>query len=167
MRTAIVLGAMLLFMGAGCGRAESITPTAPAPTPPETSAPAIPPNAPPPTSPPPTAVVPPTAPPGIPTPAPAAARVIKITAKDWQWSPSEIRTKKGERVIFEVTSADIDHGFAIPELGINRALKPGVTERIPFTADKMGTFSFLCSVSCGQGTGGHGHRTMRGALIVE
>ncbi|MBI4449488.1 cupredoxin domain-containing protein [Candidatus Uhrbacteria bacterium] len=92
----------------------------------------------------------------------AAPQVIRITAKQWEFVPAEIRVRKDTRVILEVTSTDVDHGLSIPDFTINRTLRPGATERIEFTPDKTGSFSMVCSVFCGQG-----HRGMRGTLIVE
>lgn len=90
------------------------------------------------------------------------SQVIRVTAKQWEFVPSEIRVKKGERIILEVTSTDVDHGLSIPDFNINQNLRPGATERIEFTPDKAGTFSMVCSVFCGGG-----HRGMRGTLTVE
>ena len=57
---------------------------------------------------------------------------------------------------------DVEHGFAIPEFGINENLAPGKSVDIEFTADMAGSYSFFCSVYCGSG-----HTSMRGTLIVE
>lgn len=152
-RHLLIALAALILLGAGCTKAATPPPTPVASAP----APAIPPNAPPPTAPPPVNVTPPAPPPSA-----AAPRVIRVTAKQWEFIPAEIRARKGEAIVLEITSTDVDHGFALPDFTINRTLKPGTTERIAFTADKTGRFDFACSVVCGQG-----HRTMRGVLIVE
>lgn len=110
-----------------------------------------------PTEGPPTPVPPPT-----PEPTVASLRVIRIIAKQWEWQPREIRVRKGERVALEITNADVPHGINIPEFNVNKTLAPGRTERVEFTATKVGRFDFVCSVFCGQG-----HRDMRGVLIVE
>lgn len=100
--------------------------------------------------------------PTVPTTAPAAAQEIVITGKDWKWSPDTIKVKKGTRVRLKITSEDIEHGLALPDFNINVMLEPGKTQVVEFTADKIGTFSFYCSVPCGPG-----HRTMRGTITVE
>ncbi|MDO8599067.1 MAG: cupredoxin domain-containing protein [bacterium] len=166
--------AAVLLLGAGCRNTAPATPTAPATNVPE--APADAPLlfvAPAPTTPPPpdipsTPTTPPTAADAIaPTPPPNAPRVIRVTAKQWEFVPAEIRVKKDEQVVLEVTSTDVDHGLSLPDFNINRTLKPGVTERIEFSPDKVGQFSMVCSVFCGQGPEGRNHRSMRGTLIVE
>lgn len=170
----------ILFLGAGCKREQPAPAPAPAPTAaPTTSVPAAPEPgagliAPAPLGPPPPDIPsvpgqPPNAtdavaPVPLPTPAPSATnpRVIRIVAKQWEWQPREIRVRKGERVALEITSADVSHGISIPEFNVNKTLAPGRTERVEFTATKVGRFDFACSVFCGQG-----HSTMRGTLVVE
>lgn len=179
-RTTLLLAAAaaVLLLGAGCGKqptpAPALTPT---PTPaPAASAPAAPepgagliapaPLGPPPPDIPSVPFAPPTAVDAVaPAPLPtsvAGPRVIRIIAKQWEWQPAEIRVKKGERIALEITNADVPHGISIPEFNVNETLAPGRTERVEFTATKVGRFDFACSVFCGQG-----HRDMRGLLIVE
>jgi cytochrome c oxidase subunit 2 len=85
-----------------------------------------------------------------------------ISAKQWSFSPSSIKVKKGDRVVLKVTSTDVAHGFSLAQFGINETLEPGKTKTIEFVADKVGTFTFSCSVPCGAG-----HKAMSGTLIVE
>ena len=95
----------------------------------------------------------------------AAASAVKsftMTAKQWAFEPSKITVNKGDTVKLAVKSIDVTHGFGLSAFGINERLNPGETVNIEFVADKTGTFSFFCSVSCGSGHGG-----MRGTLIVN
>ena len=85
-----------------------------------------------------------------------------IIARQWQFSPDTIEVNQGDRVILNVKSIDVAHGLAIREFGINEYLSPGQTTKIEFTADRKGTYSFFCSVSCGVG-----HSRMRGTLIIN
>jgi plastocyanin len=97
--------------------------------------------------------------------APAAevgARVIKITAKKFEYSPGEIKLAKGEPATLEFTSLDVHHGFNCPELKVRADIYPGQTSRISITPDKAGTFHFHCDVFCGSG-----HEDMEGKIIVE
>ncbi|MGH9359399.1 MAG: cupredoxin domain-containing protein [Terriglobia bacterium] len=89
-------------------------------------------------------------------------RVIKMTAKKFQFDPKVITVNQGDRVELTVTSLDTTHGIQIKGYGINRKLKKGVPTTIEFTANKAGTFPFRCSVWCGMG-----HRRMKGQLIVK
>lgn len=85
-----------------------------------------------------------------------------MTAKNYEFDPSVITVKKGEKVRLFITAADRDHGIRIQGYDIDQVLKKGETATIEFTADKAGTFEFKCSVYCGMG-----HRKMKGKLIVE
>ncbi len=93
---------------------------------------------------------------------PSQTRVIKVTARRFQFDPKVITVNQGDRVELIVTSLDVDHGIEIKGYGINQRLKKGVPTRIDFVADKPGTFPFRCSVYCGVG-----HRGMKGQLVVE
>ena len=88
-------------------------------------------------------------------------KVIKLTAKKFEYSPAEITVKKGEPVVIDVTSEDVRHGFTLPDFGIRADIKPGSVSRISFTPDKAGRFAFACDVFCGGG-----HEEMSGTLIV-
>lgn len=85
-----------------------------------------------------------------------------MTAKKWEFSPSTITVKKGDAVKLSITSIDVAHGFGLNDFGIKERLEPGKTTNIEFVADKTGTFTFFCSVFCGDG-----HGEMTGTLIVE
>lgn len=89
-------------------------------------------------------------------------KVIKITAKKFEYNPNEIRLKKGVPVVFELTSLDRLHGFNCPELGIRGDINPGKVTRIDLTPQKVGTFVFFCDIYCGEG-----HENMNGKIIVE
>jgi nitrosocyanin len=74
----------------------------------------------------------------------------------------EIRVEKGDRVILRLISADVYHGFALPTFGINEVLvKPGEVTEVKFVADKVGSFLFYCTVTCGLI-----HQDMKGKLTV-
>lgn len=91
-----------------------------------------------------------------------AVKNFSMTAKSWTFEPASITVNKGDVVKLTIQSADVLHGFALPEFGINEFLSPEKIINVQFTADKTGTFSFFCSVSCGSG-----HSNMRGTLIVR
>ncbi len=52
------------------------------------------------------------------------AKVIEITAKKFEFTPSEITLKKGEPVILRLTSADRVHGFMSKPLKIDTDIPP-------------------------------------------
>lgn len=90
-------------------------------------------------------------------------QVIKISAKKFEYSPNEIRIKKGVPVVLEFTSLDRVHGFTVPELGGVRAtIEPGKVTQVRIVAPKAGTYEFRCDLFCGDG-----HEGMTGKIIVE
>ena len=93
---------------------------------------------------------------------PSTYHEFKMIAKNWEFDPSVITVKKGEKVRLFITALDHDHGIKIPAYDIDQMLPKGSTATIEFTADKAGTFEFKCSVYCGKG-----HRRMKGQLVVE
>jgi len=90
-----------------------------------------------------------------------AERVIHITANKFQFSPDSITLKKGEPVVFEISSDDRKHGFNLRAFGVRSDLLPGNVSRIRFTPDKTGKFTFSCDVFCGDG-----HEEMTGTVVV-
>jgi len=87
---------------------------------------------------------------------------FRITARQFSFTPGEIEVKKGDTVRLIITSADVPHGFAIPEYGINEVLMPGEIVSVEFIADKEGTFTAYCSIYCGTG-----HSEMESRFIVN
>lgn len=88
-------------------------------------------------------------------------KVIKITAKKFNYSPGELKLKKGVPVILEFRSLDVVMGFNLPDFGVRADIIPGKTTRLRLVPDKTGTFVFLCDVFCGSG-----HEEMNGRLTV-
>lgn len=85
-----------------------------------------------------------------------------MTAKQWEFIPSEITVNQGDTVKLHITSEDVTHGFALSDFGVNENLTAGNTVDVEFVADKTGTFTYFCSVKCGSG-----HGDMKGQLIVK
>ena len=110
-----------------------------------------------------------------------AAQVIQLTAKKYEFSPSQVHVKLGMKVRLEIIAIDRDHGFTIvrdpvgddssahPGLvftsgaGIDDwKLKKGKETVIEFIVRAPGTYGFNCSLMCGL----H-HGRMKGELIVD
>ena len=85
-----------------------------------------------------------------------------MVVRQWEFAPSTITVDEGDKVVLTIKNEDVDHGFAILELDVNKRLPAGETTIVEFTADKKGEYSFFCSVACGKG-----HRDMKGKLIVQ
>jgi cytochrome c oxidase subunit 2 len=99
---------------------------------------------------------------GIHAGAQASARIIKITAKRFSFTPNEITLKKDEPVILELTTEDVTHGFYMKKLGIDEVIEPGKTTRINLTPRDPGRYLTICDHFCGSG---HGNMNM--TIVVE
>jgi len=90
-----------------------------------------------------------------------AERVIPVVAKKFEFVPKEIRVRRGETVILQLSAPEVPMGFNLADLRQRVDIVPGKTATLRFTADKAGSFVFLCDVFCGTG-----HEDMSGTLVV-
>jgi len=87
--------------------------------------------------------------------------VIRVVARRFVYRPSVLRLKRGVPVVLEFTSADVVMGFNAPDFNVRTDIIPGQVSRLRFTPDKLGRFTFLCDVFCGDG-----HEGMTGEIHV-
>jgi heme/copper-type cytochrome/quinol oxidase subunit 2 len=90
------------------------------------------------------------------------AQHVNVVMKKYTFEPSVIRVKAGQPVELDVTTADVQHGFDVPELGIKESVQPGRTTAINFTPTTKGEFGVKCGVICGP----H-HDDMAAKLVVD
>jgi cytochrome c oxidase subunit 2 len=88
-------------------------------------------------------------------------RVVRITAKRFEYQPASVTLKKGQPAVIELTSLDRLHGFTQPELGIRADVLLGETARVHFVPRQSGLFPFHCDIFCGTG-----HEGMTGTIRV-
>jgi cytochrome c oxidase subunit 2 len=88
-------------------------------------------------------------------------KVIKITAKRFDYTPGNLTLKKGEPVILEFTTLDVLMGFNLPDFQLRADIVPDKVTRVRFVPDKTGTFTFLCDIFCGTK-----HEEMNGTITV-
>ena len=81
-------------------------------------------------------------------------KVIEISAKKFEFSPSQITLKKGEPVILRLSSSDRVHGFMSKPLKIDTDIPADKSADIPVTPDAAGDFTVICDHYCGTGHGG-------------
>jgi len=96
------------------------------------------------------------------TPAGGETKEFDVRAFQWGFNPSKIEVSEGDTVVLRISSEDVDHGFNLPQFGVNKKIVPGETVTVEFVADKKGTYRFFCNVFCGEG-----HEQMEGQLIVN
>jgi cytochrome c oxidase subunit 2 len=91
------------------------------------------------------------------------ALTIKLTGHQWWWearyedtqpsriftTANEIHIPAGERVTFELASADVIHSFWVPNLAGKLDLIPGMQNRLQLVADQPGTYRGQCAEFCG------------------
>jgi cytochrome c oxidase subunit 2 len=94
---------------------------------------------------------------------PDGVREVGLRAYTWGFAPRVVQVRPGERVRFIVLSEDIEHGFAINELGLNLALRSGKASRSPAVEVNLpeGRYAIHCSAFCGLG-----HASMKATLVV-
>jgi cytochrome c oxidase subunit 2 len=76
--------------------------------------------------------------------------------------PSVIRVEQGEKVVLDVSTKDVEHGFEVEDMGIDEPIQPGGPVEIPLDTSKKGEFRVACSIVCGPG-----HEDMTATIIVE
>ena len=88
-------------------------------------------------------------------------RVIEVVAKKFEFVPGEIQVRRGEPVTLQFTAPEVPMGFNLADFNLRADIVPGKVTTMQLTADKTGTFTFLCDVFCGTG-----HEDMSGTLVV-
>ena len=89
-------------------------------------------------------------------------KVIEITAKKFQFTPSEITLKKGEPVILRMTSTDRVHGFMSKPFKIDTDIPPDKTTDVAITPETAGNFTIICDHYCGTG---HSNMKMKVTVV--
>ena len=81
------------------------------------------------------------------------AKTVQVTAYQWRWEISDTAAIVNQPVAYHVTSADVNHGFALydPDLHIvaQTQAMPGYTNVLYHTFDEPGTYKVLCLEYCG------------------
>jgi cytochrome c oxidase subunit II len=87
---------------------------------------------------------------------------VQVTMHKFAIEPSVIYVKQGEKVVLDVSSKDVEHGFEVEDLGINEPVQPGKAAEIALDTSKKGQFRVDCSIRCGPG-----HNDMTAKIVVE
>jgi plastocyanin len=85
----------------------------------------------------------------------AAAEVIKISAKNFMFSPATITVKAGATVTW--TNLDEEPHTVYSDAGLFRSGALDTKDSFSFTFDKPGTYHYLCTI----------HPKMLGTVVVE
>ena len=76
-------------------------------------------------------------------------RTFRIDARQFAYSPSELKVNPGDTVNIQLVSTDVVHGLYVDGYDVSVEADPGQTKTLSFIADKPGSFRFRCNVTCG------------------
>lgn len=83
-------------------------------------------------------------------------------ARVFAFDPATLTVPAGKKVTFYLTSADVVHGYYIPETDVNMMAVPGWVNTISHTFTKKGTYLLICHEYCGIG-----HQNMFAKIEVQ
>ena len=89
-------------------------------------------------------------------------RIFQVDARQYAYSPSELKVNTGDTVTIQLISTDVVHGLYVDGYDISVEADPGQSAILTFIADKPGSFRFRCNVTCGAM-----HPFMIGKLTVD
>lgn len=82
-----------------------------------------------------------------------APQVVHATGYQWYWEFDRTDVEAGKPVVFEVTSADVNHGFGLYDpagvLVAQVQAMPGYVNRLSHTFEAPGTYRVMCLEFCG------------------
>jgi cytochrome c oxidase subunit II len=82
---------------------------------------------------------------------PDGSVTVRIIAEQYDFVPSCVRVPAGTPVKFRVTSADVVHGFLIPDTNINTMVVPGFVSEVRTSFAAPGEYVMPCHEFCGLG----------------
>lgn len=78
---------------------------------------------------------------------------VQANGHQWYWELSKTELPVGKPIEFQVTSSDVNHGFAIYDTDMKLVTQtqamPGVTNVLRHTFERPGTYKILCLEYCG------------------
>ena len=89
---------------------------------------------------------------------------IFMDVYQWRFSYCSISVYEDQEVVIRLKSNDVPHGFAMdgyPEIS-DRHISPNAETVVKFIANKTGTFTYYCTVFCGEG-----HALHMGQMVVQ
>ena len=92
----------------------------------------------------------------------ANIKIVEVEAGSFYYKPNIIEVTKGQKIKIIMKSVSMMHDFNIDELGVKMPItKNGDTGTVEFTADKVGTFEYYCSVGQHRANGQVGSITIK------
>ena len=82
-----------------------------------------------------------------------SAQIVDAVGSQWSWQLSKSQVKAGAPVEFNLTSTDVNHGFAIygpnDRIVTQSQAMPGFTNRLLYTFAEPGKYRVACLEYCG------------------
>jgi cytochrome c oxidase subunit II len=82
---------------------------------------------------------------------PDGSVTVRIIAEQYQFVPRCVRVPVGTAVKFRLTSADVVHGFLLPDTNVNTMVVPGFVADVRTRFVKEGEYAMPCHEFCGLG----------------
>ena len=84
---------------------------------------------------------------------PQATKSVHAVGYQWYWEISDLTAKVDEPVLYQVTSADVNHGFGVYDADLNVIAQtqamPGYTNKLLVVFPRPGKYRILCLEYCG------------------
>jgi len=76
---------------------------------------------------------------------------VRIIAEQYEFVPRCVQVPVGTAVKFRLTSADVVHGFLLPDTNVNTMVVPGFVAEVRTRFAKEGEYAMPCHEFCGLG----------------
>jgi cytochrome c oxidase subunit II len=82
---------------------------------------------------------------------PDGSATVRLIAQQYDFVPNCVRVPVGTPVKFRLTSADVVHGFLLPDTNINTMVVPGFVAEVRTSFAQPGEYAMPCHEFCGLG----------------
>jgi cytochrome c oxidase subunit II len=82
---------------------------------------------------------------------PDGSVTVRIIAEQYDFVPPCVRVPAGTPVKFRLTSADVVHGFLLPDTNVNTMVVPGFVAEVRTSFAAPGQYAMPCDEFCGLG----------------
>ena len=87
---------------------------------------------------------------------------LQVVMKKYTIEPAIIHVKANQVTELEISTADVQHGFDVPDLGIKEPVRSGQPATVTLKNPPKGEYKVVCGIICGP----H-HDDMVAKLVVE
>jgi cytochrome c oxidase subunit 2 len=82
---------------------------------------------------------------------PDGSVTARLIAQEYSFVPNCVLVPADIPVKFRLTSADVIHGFLLPDTNVNTMVVPGFVAEVRTTFEKLGDYTMPCNEFCGAG----------------